>query len=103
MSENNLDSKLTDVLVDGTDTTELEDNLVRNEICKLKGLQNSLSMRVKKQISLDIHKECDALIAKVHLALWPQNDMETFAKVLEEHPEVLESQFGRCKDTLLIR
>ena len=49
------------------------------------------------------HVEKEDFTAKVHVALWPKNDTDTFETILNEHPEVIESKFGRCKDTLLMR
>ena len=47
--------------------------------------------------------ENEDITAKAHVALWPKNDMEAFETILNQHPEVIDSKFGRCKDSLLIR
>ena len=47
--------------------------------------------------------ETEDITAKAHISLWPKHDMETFENILNEHPEVINSKFGRSKDTLLIR
>ena len=61
-------------------------------------------MRLKKSSHmLGDHVEKEDFTARVHVALWPKNDMDTFETILNEHPEVIESKFGRCKDTLLMR
>ena len=47
--------------------------------------------------------ENEDITAKVHVALWPKNDMEAFESILNQHPEVIDSKFGKTKDTLMIR
>ena len=47
--------------------------------------------------------ENEDVTAKVHVALWPKNDMEAFESILNQHPEVIDSKFGKTKDTLMIR
>ena len=47
--------------------------------------------------------ENEDITAKVHVALWPKNDMEAFESILNQHPEVMDSKFGKTKDTLIIR
>ena len=60
-------------------------------------------MKFRKSSNSGRIEKNEDIVAKAHVALWPQNDMETFERILKEHPEVIDSKFGRCKDTLLIR
>ena len=89
-------------------TAELQDNLVRQEICKLSGIKDWFKdetspllkrMKVKQQNS--VGKE--DVIFQLHVALWPKNDLATFERLLEEHPLLADSKFGKARDTLLIR
>ena len=63
-------------------------------------------MRLKKSTNINTlgdHGKKEDITAKIHVALWPKNDMQMFETMLHEHPEVIESKFGKCKDTLLMR
>lgn len=90
---------------------DYEDTLIRDAICSLrKGKKAMAEVKSKPGCSVfgasksEKHVEKQAkedFVARVHLALWPKNDMETFYRLLEEHPEVVNSRFGKCQDTLL--
>ncbi len=41
--------------------------------------------------------------AKIHIAVWPKFDDETFFEILDSVPNVANSTFGLCQDTLLHR
>ena len=107
------------LLLDQEAKTDYEDTLVRDAICGLrKGLKgSSISEAGKLKAKMGRLSACagtssasaaavslgkdEDLVAKVHLALWPRNDMETFYRVLQDHPKVVNSTFGKCQDTLL--
>ena len=108
------------LLLDQEAKTDYEDTLVRDAICGLrKGLKGSSISEAGKlkakmgrlsacagtssasAATVSVGRKDEDLVAKVHLALWPRNDMETFYRVLQDHPEVVNSTFGKCQDTLL--
>lgn len=96
---------------EGTFVAELEDNLVRQEICKLSGIKDvqeeeeaALLLRKKmKQQNSVVHGEKEDIIAQLHVSLWPKNDLKSFQSLLEQHPLLVDSKFGKSRDTLLIR
>ena len=101
------------LLLDQEVKADYEETLFRDAVCSLRNKKNSTSASTmikslgsctkmgrlsEKHVELEQKED---LVAKVHLALWPKNDMETFYRLLEEHPEVVNSRFGKCQDTLL--
>lgn len=96
------------LLLDQEVKADYEETLFRHAVCSLRSnkklVVKSLGSRTKMGRLSEKHVELEQkedLVAKVHLALWPKNDMETFYRLLEEHPEVVNSRFGKCQDTLL--
>jgi hypothetical protein len=47
--------------------------------------------------------DAENVTAKIHAALWPKNNFELFAQLLELHPEDKNVKFGLCRDSLLHR
>jgi hypothetical protein len=58
--------------------------------------------KIKKSLEKS-SEPAENVVAKIHAALWPKNDFELFARLLELHPEQKNVKFGLCRDSLLHR